>query len=778
MPYRVSLISTDRDLRDLRSQIIRALKGTGFDVLAFEQADFPLRPGEHSHDVCLLNLDLADIVVLVIDKRAGGQHAVLDTTITRAEWQRALARRVPILPCISHDAHAHAHAAIEVSRSSGTKSTVGYFDSTKTVDFIQEVRTGKHDNYCIFFADSTDLWQKLEAKLAGLTPWVLQRLAEEQLERLGNLRTASPTDLALRELVDSGHFIAPPYRVLGTPRPQTQPLIDFVAQCVTDKQSLFLLGEPGLGKTSALYAAFSHVLNLHASGAPTPLYVNMAELPAGISSLAELLRALQTTYMRQGSYPLLRDDLCDVYFFVDGIDEAISTSQNASTEWASSPVFACPNAAACRSHEFHTSVASSSLTSKYRSILQLQPWTFDTEVQRYLRTLTDTGTAADTVSGLHQLLSDDTLRDLASNPLLLRMLSFVYTESGIATPSSRGALYDLFFSHWVTREGSRAGTYHRFASDCLAAWTAVAWRLYEDGHADYAPQRIAAELVDSSYPGLSHDGRFWVAFHVEPRGIRFRHHSFLEFLVARAVYGMLYADHATAARALSTHLTREIRHYLVDLITLAGDYPALVRVLANLVSTPDTGPGPNLQAQNQAVYLLGHLPTPAAAAALRSCATLPLHTFVRSSLYWALTRSGDWDALRQYLKALHDSESDPCGLDAMNRGYHLYYYREWGGNGTPPFIDDGSVLWDRTRSAIIENLNDGAAMRRTQRLLDAYTLVRFLESRPGSTISPETADIVATRVKEVTPGQAAWVSEFASSICNRLHRQVTDVKDS
>ena len=65
-PKRIFLSSTCYDLKDLRADLKGALETLGYSVWASEFPDFPIDPKLHNHDNCLLNVERADLYLLVI----------------------------------------------------------------------------------------------------------------------------------------------------------------------------------------------------------------------------------------------------------------------------------------------------------------------------------------------------------------------------------------------------------------------------------------------------------------------------------------------------------------------------------------------------------------------------------------------------------------------------------------------------------------------------------------------------------------------------------------
>ena len=67
--------STAYDLYDFRAKIKQIIQDEGQEFIAFEGADFPIRPNLHSHDQCIEAVKDSDFVICILDKRYGSKYA-------------------------------------------------------------------------------------------------------------------------------------------------------------------------------------------------------------------------------------------------------------------------------------------------------------------------------------------------------------------------------------------------------------------------------------------------------------------------------------------------------------------------------------------------------------------------------------------------------------------------------------------------------------------------------------------------------------------------------
>lgn len=93
----VFLSSTCYDLDDLRAVLEKWLRDAGYEPLLSNRANFPTNPAVHRHDVCVQEAAKADLLIAVIDRRAGAPYYKDPSiSVTRAEVQAALDAGKPV----------------------------------------------------------------------------------------------------------------------------------------------------------------------------------------------------------------------------------------------------------------------------------------------------------------------------------------------------------------------------------------------------------------------------------------------------------------------------------------------------------------------------------------------------------------------------------------------------------------------------------------------------------------------------------------------------------
>ena len=88
--WKIGIISTDYDLIRIRAKLIRLVSSLGFEPIAFELPSMRKEPGVHSHEACVVAIEVSDIIILVIDKRFGGLYLGQGPySVTEEEFFRA-----------------------------------------------------------------------------------------------------------------------------------------------------------------------------------------------------------------------------------------------------------------------------------------------------------------------------------------------------------------------------------------------------------------------------------------------------------------------------------------------------------------------------------------------------------------------------------------------------------------------------------------------------------------------------------------------------------------
>jgi len=219
LKWKVSVISTDFDLHDLRNEVERFLDDVGFSVVAFETPDFPVYPGVDAHKACILALQSSDIVILIIDKIYGSLYRGKGIeSITMREFLEAKAWGKILIPCVraktfqaAKDFYSAVDQLVEKKRLSLDEARKeikpDYVDSWQVLEFVNRVREAQEDNFMILFDSGVDLIERLRGRLCGLTRYICHRIINEQKKSVRNIRTIGGVALSLGDVLEKGYIV-------------------------------------------------------------------------------------------------------------------------------------------------------------------------------------------------------------------------------------------------------------------------------------------------------------------------------------------------------------------------------------------------------------------------------------------------------------------------------------------------------------------------------------------------------------------------------------------
>lgn len=221
-PWIIALISTDYDLKDERRTIIDLLKKSGVEISAFEEPDYPVLEREHSHENCLKALGRADLAILLINERYGGNfYAEKGVSITQKEYE---ALNIPAVVLVNEKVWDERAVYRKQQKASGMseeeyadsgKYHPVYVDNVKVFRFIDAVQesysqNGK-SNWINFWRNLDDIKSMLPDLLNSRTATIMRRIVEKQVSVVKRRRTSTALSMSLGDVFDKGYFIEPGY---------------------------------------------------------------------------------------------------------------------------------------------------------------------------------------------------------------------------------------------------------------------------------------------------------------------------------------------------------------------------------------------------------------------------------------------------------------------------------------------------------------------------------------------------------------------------------------
>lgn len=502
--------------------------------------------------------------------------------------------------------------------------------------------------------------------------------AEYQVRRLGRRRTAYPLDMSLEQL-QKAELIVPVQ--LGRyherqPSRQASGLEEVVA-CLENGSSVLLLGEPGAGKTLAMY----QLATACAEASLTPI-------PLRARDTAEVLARESWRAIREGGAPR-------VVVLLDGLDEAVEIIAQNREQFAADLrelLAAGPYVVTSRVREYEELISGGFPDPGFDVVYVIEPWTLEAEFREYLSRLARAGLLKEPTL-YEAVVGSDDLALLVSRPLYARMLTFV-GEQAARGLRDQVSLYGEYLTKLARVTDYSLESQGVLTGGALQLWQAAAWIIYTNGGAaddmipladveqrlpDLLPRPYTRRVLDQIIERGSSHGR---------ETGEFIHYSFYEYLVAREVYDKILRNPGPGelAEILKGDLPREIRHYLIGQLrvtndpnlreTLLGSYTSVRRVL----DMPDRD---RRAVCNLLIYLISRV-FETYEEWLHGLLAEEDDAFLRHSILWAMCHAGSDVGLREFSAEL---AAKPRARSEC-RGYLLYYYGDTPRGEGPPYHDD------------------------------------------------------------------------------------------
>jgi len=768
--WRVSVISTDYDLHDLRSEVERFLDEVGFSVAAFETPDFPFYPGVDSHKACILELQRSDIVILVIDKSYGSLYRGKGPeSITMKEFLEAKARGKIIIPCVRERTYQIAKDFLDSLKQLMEKKGFSqeqalkeipeprYVESWKVLEFIDRLRSAHEDDFMIRFDDSKDLIEKLRGRLRGLTRHICHRVIKEQVKSVKNIRTIGGVALSLGDVFEKGLFIEPPYKVLsGSVKPNTE--ASEICDLSKEKKRVMIVGSPGTGKSTLIVKAFlKHAdICLKKKDYQIPFHFSLRGLGASYPfDFEKFIEDCCNRYLRMAKYPLFDKNNIRPIFYIDGFDEITEQLQDTDLKnLIKSEIFSFPFVICSRKHFAEERLQYSGLENNISIIAELVPWEKE-RTWRFIELFCNqrgNPKLFETMQGAYY--DDISMAEIFENPLLLTMFLWIVEESDLSLPleiNDRVSLYDAFVGRWAKRE------LFRMKSDLkpelvLKAWQMSAWEIYKRRYFGEAMNvRQLIEILVKKNPELKEVANtpvFLQFLDMRPQTREIRgmfHEQIMEHLLAKELVISCKESTFPFPNFLKYEIRPQINRMIQALWSKETDISkdATLENLWNAYKNHlEDKSSSSIKVRNHAMYYIGKLAQTGydkAKKKLEEADITEKDLFVKLSIAFGLMELEDYKREEKLLQELKASEM----MDKANRGYHLVYYRDWIlKDEDPPYLDVDKRKWGRTLRELIKHIQSKEKSHIALRRVELFTIKRFMEVR--NCCGPITIDYVKT----------------------------------
>jgi len=755
--WSVAIISTDLDLHYLRDAVESTLKELGFEVIAFEQPDYPVYPNVHSHEACLIALQNCDIVVLIIDKRFGGLYLGNGPeSITMKEYRKAYELGKIIIPCISNKAAEEwrtlSHIVKQLVENGNIslgdvreKISPKYVDNWDVLDFIGEIHEADKNNFVVYFDSTGELQNRLKGRLKGLTRFICHKIVKAQMQYVESIKTTTFA-LSIGDVLKRGYFIEPPYELLsGTSLEET---VSQICDLSDKDVKIMIVGEPGIGKSTLLLKSFLTYAEkcLKEKSNRIPFYLSLRGLgPTYHFNFKQFIRELCQQYLGKDIYPLFEASHIEPVFYIDGFDELAEQAQDIElrkvlrSKFFSSPFIVCS-----RTRFAEERLGSLGFSSQIQVLIRLLPWEKELSWE-YVRKFCD-------LRGKPQLYGEifnayygtEETKRIFENPLLLTMFLWIIEESGMKLPldvRDQVSVYEKFIDLWIKRELALIGMNdssisRKYAELIKKAWQLTAWEIYKRRFTgDSINRDILAEQLkffNPEFEAILNIRGFWdfldIRFYTgEIKGMF--HEQFMEHLLAKEIISSCKEGNYPFPEFLKYEIRYEINK-IVRALWKYEERDGIKKILQNLWSVykqylSNKDPS-SIAIRNHAMYYIGRLPDPEAKDMLKVADMMESEIFVKLSIAFGLIKLEDYEKEEELFEKMEHDEV----WDRANRGYHLVYYGDWIlKDETPPYLDDGTKPWARTFKALLRHIQSQEKRHIALRRIELLTIRRFIEVR-------------------------------------------------
>lgn len=577
--------------------------------------------------------------------------------------------------------------------------------------------------------DSVRLRERVEARLRRVPLSLVSTGTIERARRvepqIGSAdraldRARSPlVPESLRRLLMDERLIDPPYRiddVIGD-----EPLVDALTAALRSGQSVLVIGEPGLGKSTTVLITAAR---LRESEGNLTTFGRWRD----IGGSDDVLRTVIGGEWMCEAWPL---DLPEGAWraVVDGLDESTRPASEL-IDMVSAAANLPGSALLCSVRESDYLRRFSDLNRVFDRVVELQPWS-PRDVEEYVRRLRlhNRQRAASYVER-HLLLG----RQFISYPLWLSILGYLAERSGTVPiddlPNDTAVL--LTCARAVAEdECHRHGLSPEDAPTLERLWGRAAWELRKAG-----VPLAEDELLERA--GVPNENSWQQAFRsvLEPFALDrisgFFHEVFQEFWLAQHIAATVLDGDINAVVTVfgvwRSRLTNQMLRGTLGVPEYRDQAAAVLREAYRAVPSADA------LTKNQLLYVVGRIDDSADSRAFLQDVwrdeTEPL--FARYSAGFAGAIAGESEIEADFASAIDKGGS----FDEMNRGYHRAYWGDLVGIDERglPVLDDGSGSAQQAIDALRRRLAEGEPASLRLRRIELVTLRRLVESRPTAEI--------------------------------------------
>jgi Domain of unknown function (DUF4062) len=195
---RIFISSTFFDLRQIREDLERFIKGLGYEPVRFESGQVPYSKDERLESSAYREIDLCDIFLTIVGSRFGSESKEnQDYSITQSEVRRALERGIPVYIFVDSNVLSE-YSTYQLNKAS-KHIKYRFVDDMRIYEFLESLYALPRNNPIAPFQTAPDITNYLLDQWAGLFQRFLQQ--KQRASEIQTLAEMNAVAATLRELV-------------------------------------------------------------------------------------------------------------------------------------------------------------------------------------------------------------------------------------------------------------------------------------------------------------------------------------------------------------------------------------------------------------------------------------------------------------------------------------------------------------------------------------------------------------------------------------------------
>lgn len=524
-------------------------------------------------------------------------------------------------------------------------------------------------------------------------------------------------------------------------------LNDFVTELNVTK-SIALIGLPGTGKTTILANLFLE----SKSASQFRFYFTAKDLVSVYTKRTSLNSIFKKLYnLDVVSYINEHDSNV---FFIDGLDEI--RNEDIDHLFEILQVFKNNNISFWISTRtdfyYRHMITDSKKMALFYDVLLLEEWSIEQSME-FVKNFSKKASKNFIFTRVKELLDNGAnIEGFLRNPFKVSLLIFLLSDEsyGIDRITANDfVLYREFYHQWLTQEKNR-GTSLNEAIDILSFHTEIATSLYTNRESNELTNIISPEVLkkynlmnDSAFIGLLQYKERLTQVLVE----KFYHETLMEFLVG---YGIIrsFLSGDNIVKYLDSVYNYGVNYFVRSAFENLGtkDKKIILNNLNNAYFSILKEQKDNeywQKIREQIIYYVGRIPFEQYPEILKYAYYNESNTILNRAAALSLILFGDEDIEHDYLGKLvigspHDLE---------NRSIQLVYFGDVQAD-LHKYRDDGIVMWERTKNAIIDRLSKTTRRDLNLRMWDIVTLYSFCVNRGTNILSDDDKIVIQDMIIE------------------------------